>query len=88
MQLIIQPNGDVRCVYGEAVDLATLGKLHIQRGSHVEPNDANQWQADLSPVAGPVLGPFPQRSQAVTAEVDWLNQHWLVPTGQQASPTA
>ena len=88
MQLIIQPNGDIRCVYGEAIDLAAIGNLLIQRGSHVEPIDANQWLTDLAPVAGPVLGPFPQRSQAVAAEVDWLNEHWLVPTGQQASSTA
>ena len=77
MQLIVQPSGEVRCLYGEELDLAVLGKLSIERGSHVEPTDDGQWTADLAPVDGPVLGPFPHRSQALDAKRDWLQQHWL-----------
>ena len=51
--------------------------LTIQRGSHVEPNERGQWLADLAPVGGPVLGPFRLRSEALEAERDWLEQHWL-----------
>jgi hypothetical protein len=68
----------VRCLYDEAFDLAALGRLHIERGSHVEPTVAGQWTADLSPVGGPTLGPFPRRTDAVQAERDWLEQHWLL----------
>lgn len=77
MELLIQPSGDVRCVYGEDVNLAELGRLSIQRGSHVEPTSDGQWTADLSPVHGPTLGPFSYRRDALSAEVSWLNEHWL-----------
>ena len=77
MQLVIDPAGGVRCVYDEALPLADFGRLTIARGSHVEPNAAGLWTADLSPVGGPLLGPFATRSEALTAERDWLEQHWL-----------
>ena len=77
MQLVVCPGGDIRCLYGEELDLSALGKLSIERGSHVEPTDDGRWTADLSPVAGPVLGPFRQRSEALDAERQWLEQHWL-----------
>jgi hypothetical protein len=80
MQLIIRPCGTVHCLYGEELELHQLGWLTISRGSHVEPNEAGQWTADLSPVSGPVLGPFVTRTEALTAEVDWLHQHWLLLT--------
>ena len=77
MQLVVRPGGDVRCLYGEELDLSVLGKLSIERGSHVEPTDDGCWTADLSPVDGPVLGPFHARSEALNAERQWLEQHWL-----------
>ncbi|MCA9007365.1 MAG: hypothetical protein KDA70_18990 [Planctomycetaceae bacterium] len=79
MKLLISPQGTVHCVYSEAIDLATLGRLAISRGSYVEPDAAGQWLVDLSPVQGPQLGPFAQRSAALKAETDWLEQHWLSP---------
>ena len=79
MQLVIDPTGTVRCVYDESVDLNALGRVHIVRGSRVEPNDRGQWLADLSPVGGPALGPFSLRSEALAAERRWLNDHWLTP---------
>ena len=77
MQMVIQPGGTVHCLYGEELDLPQLGSLAIARGSHVEPTTTGQWTADLSPVHGPVLGPFPSRSDALTAERQWLETHWL-----------
>jgi hypothetical protein len=77
MQLVIDPGGNVRCVYSEEIDLGTIGQLNIRRGSHVEPNECGQWIVDLSPVDGPKLGPFTCRSVALTAEAQWLEQHWL-----------
>ena len=77
MELVINSSGDIRCVYGEEVNLSELGRLSIQRGSHVEPTADGQWTADLSPVHGPQLGPFDCRTQALEAEVAWLNQYWL-----------
>ncbi len=77
MNLLIRPNGELRCVYDEAVDLSALGPLTISRGSHVEPTADGQWTADLSPVGGPQLGPFVRRSEALGAERVWLDEHWL-----------
>ena len=77
MQLIVKSNGAIRCLYDETVDLSSLGSLTIQRGSHVEPDATGRWLADLAPVSGPVLGPFDRRSDALTAERDWLEQNWL-----------
>jgi hypothetical protein len=77
MDIIVTPGGDARCVYSEDIDLAAVGTINIRRASFVEPDAQGRWRADLSPVAGPVLGPFPARSQALTAETEWLAQHWL-----------
>jgi len=78
MDLIIIATGQGRCVYDEVIDLTTLGKLAIRRGSHVESTPDAQWTADMSPVGGPVLGPFQRWSEAITAERDWLADNWLL----------
>ena len=76
MQLHIDPHGTLQCVYGEVIDLASLGPLLIRRASHVEPDEHGRWWADLSPIGGPRLGSFPLRSQALDAESAWLEEHW------------
>lgn len=75
MDLLVNPRGQVRCIYGESIDLASLGRLEIRRASHVEPDDRGQWWADLSPAGGPRLGPFALRSQALRAETQWLSRN-------------
>jgi hypothetical protein len=77
MHLVVNPQGETRCIYGEEIDLRSLGTLTIRRASHVEPSDDGRWLADLSPVGGPVLGPFDLRTEALSAEISWLEQHWL-----------
>ena len=74
MELIIRPDGTVQCVYGEEVDLHPLGQLQIHRASHVEPDEQGQWWVDLSPVGGPMLGPYPGRCLALADENRWLRQ--------------
>jgi hypothetical protein len=78
VNLVIEINGNVRGIYGEEIDLAALGTPQISRASHVEPDDSGWWLADLSPVDGPLLGPFQRRSDALEAEVVWLEENWLV----------
>ena len=78
MDLLIETTGTVRCVFDEEIDLGQLGQLSIQRGSHIEPTHDGQWTADLAPVQGPLLGPFPFRSAALAAEMKWLQEHWLL----------
>ena len=77
MELIIEPSGDLHCIYSEAIDLHSLGKPNITRASHVEPDPLGRWIADLSPVYGPKLGPFEKRTDVRAAEVQWLRDNWL-----------
>lgn len=78
MQILVAPDGAVRCVYDEAIDLAVLGRVVVTRASHVEPDARGQWWIDLTPVGGPILGPFAQRSVALSAEQIWLESNWLL----------
>jgi hypothetical protein len=77
MQLLIDGDGSVWCLYDQALDLRSFGTLSIRRASHVEPDEHGRWLADMSPVAGPMLGPFAARSEALAAETAWLEEHWL-----------
>jgi hypothetical protein len=72
MILLIDPRGSAHAIYSETIDLASLGTLSIRRASHVEPDAEGRWHADLGPCGGPRLGPFAKRSEALAAEVDWL----------------
>ena len=78
MDLVVTGTGEVRCIYSDSIPLSQLGMLSISRASHVEPNSVGQWMADLSPVGGPVLGPFELRTDALSAEVNWLRKNWLL----------
>jgi hypothetical protein len=77
LELIVERNGRLRCLYDESIDLSALGRMTITRGSHVEPTPDGRWTADLAPVGGPLLGPFAGRSQALAAERAWLLAQWL-----------
>ena len=77
MDLIIAPGGNIRCLYGEAIDLARLGPVTIRRASFVEPTADGHWTARLWPLSGPELGPFATRSEALAAEAAWLKSNWL-----------
>jgi len=77
MQLVVDTQGTIRCLYSETIPLAALGQLAIRRGSHVEPTPDGRWLVDLAPAAGPVLGPFALRSAALQTEQRWLEAHWL-----------
>jgi hypothetical protein len=79
MHLIVAPGGHVRAVYSEEIDLKALGRPEVTRASHVKPDGHGGWTADLSPVGGPALEPFALRSEALAAEVAWLEAHWLTP---------
>ena len=77
MTIVVDCQGDGCCLYGEAIDLATLGELAIRRASHVEPDSSGKWWADMLPVNGPKLGPFEKRSEALDAEQGWLIENRL-----------
>ena len=71
MELVVTSTGLIRSIYDETINLKSLGHVHIRRGSHVEPDELGRWTADLSPVGGPLLGPFEQRCSALAAEIAW-----------------
>ena len=48
MELFITPTGQVSCLYGEEMDLSTLGRQTIRRASYVEPTAEGDWTADFS----------------------------------------
>lgn len=73
MQIIIKPGGVFIGIYSDSFEYKNFGNPEIRRASHVEPNELGQWTADLSPVDGPVLGPFEKRSDAIDAELNYLN---------------
>jgi hypothetical protein len=81
MQLRVDPQGRLCSLYTELLDLTALGTVHIRRASEVEPDAAGLWWADLKPVGGPVLGPYPRRSEALAAEQSWLECYWLPVAG-------
>ncbi len=72
LHLVVGPRGTITTLYDETLDLPALGRVSITRASHVEPDPLGQWLADLSPVDGPLLGPFAHRREALQAERDWL----------------
>lgn len=74
--IVINNDGSITTVYSD--DLHSLydeGSVSIKRASHVEPGDNGKWYADLSPVSGPVLGPFTLRQEALDEEVKWLRNN-------------
>jgi len=73
-RLSIAPDAEVTMIYNdEAADFFAEGIATTTRASHVEPQ-GSEWIADMSPVHGPVLGPFRLRSEALSAEVEYLNR--------------
>ena len=77
MRLLLDPQGNATCLYGEVIELEALGEVHIRRASSVEPDQTGKWWADMMPVRGPLLGPFGRRSEALAAEVRWLEENRL-----------
>lgn len=78
MDLVVGRDGTIRAVYAEDIDLGVLGQAVIRRASYIEPDEQGRWIADLGLVNGPFLGPFNQRSEALSAEQCWLESNWLL----------
>ncbi len=74
MTLNVDTEGNVTAIYNDDLRpvLDALGTTRIRRASHVEPDVNGLWWADLSPMMGPLLGPFALRADALAAEVAWL----------------
>lgn len=80
MIILVPLEGDVSLLYTEVIDLKKIGTITSnKRVSHVEPAplEPDRWCADMSPVNGPVLGPFDTRSEALQAEERWLEKNYF-----------
>ena len=79
--ITVQRDGTMKFVYDDRLKgLMQQGHATITRASHVEPTPDNEWGADMSPVGGPMLGPFNTRQEALDAEVEWINHNVLTGT--------
>lgn len=73
--IVAAPTPKMKFIYNDKLrPLLDMGRANVRRASHVEPH-GTQWTADLSPVGGPLLGPFDLRQEALDAEVAWLAEH-------------
>jgi len=52
------------------------------------PEHRNLWWADMTPVEGPVLGPYDTREEALAREVDWLKEQGIPVAGEQTAVPA
>lgn len=78
MKIKINPDGTAIMIYTEDINIADLGSVQsITRVSRVEPTSGNQWAADMGPIGGPVLGAFDKRSDALSAEINWIEENIL-----------
>ncbi len=77
-KLVVKADGSVSFIYADDLrGILKQGVSDIKRASTVEPTPSGQWEADLAPVFGPVLGPFDTRQEALTAEIHWLEENRL-----------
>lgn len=73
--------GCLEAIYNDRlVPLMAEGESTVRRASHVEPvtiQGQTWWEADMSPVGGPLLPARRTREEALAAEVAWLNANYL-----------
>ena len=74
MKITFEVDGNIKFIYDDqAAGVAKeIGPLTIKRASHVEPSADGSWYADMSPVTGPMLGPYSTREEALFVERHWL----------------
>lgn len=74
---IVVRGGRLQAVYDDrllGVLTRTCSTWNTVRASHVEPAGGGAWTADMGPVGGGVLGPYPRRADALAAEQAWLRR--------------
>lgn len=77
MDIFINGDGSMQFVHDDDLAEALSGGVTVtRRASHVEPDEQGRWMVDLSPVGGPLVGPFSRRDAALAWEVEWLTQQF------------
>lgn len=80
MKIKINPDGTINILYTEDICMEELGKVDsIKRLFHVEPTQDNKWIAAANTGTSEcvILGPFDKRSEALDAEVAWIEDNVL-----------
>lgn len=81
IEVYVDANGTLQYVHDDALAAYLepfASSVEIRRASHVEPAaDGRSWEADLAPVGGPKLIGFKTRAEALLAERDWLQEHYM-----------
>jgi len=80
MKIKINTDGTACLLYMEDIPIEELGKVDsIKRLFHVEPTQDNRWTATVGMDTPEcvVLGPFEKRSDALAAEVEWIEENIL-----------
>jgi len=72
MVLTFGPDGTVRCLYGELIDLRAIGTLSCERASHIEFDEKTQEWCVLSADRRRVLFRDPSRQACLDWETDNL----------------
>jgi len=72
MKVHISPDGTLTYLYTEDVDLYHMGEVTVSRLSNIEPVGL-EWEVIMRD--GTNLGRYPKRSQALKAEVEYLEKH-------------
>jgi hypothetical protein len=75
--LRIDDDGALTAIYhDESPVLKMDGNRMVRRASHVEPAASGAgWEADMSPVGGPVLPITATRGESLEFEVSWINKN-------------
>lgn len=80
-QIKISPAGKVTQIYEDDDPYQFVGQTTIRRASRVEPTEDGKWEADMSLLGDEhkdvKLGPFDFRTQAIAAEIAYINKHHL-----------
>ena len=76
MIVYVDEKGGLQFIYQEEINMEELGTSSIRRASDVEPTEHSQWFANLARSGGPALGPFKNRSEAIEAELIWIQDQF------------
>lgn len=72
----VTPRGRMMFLYQEKVNLEQEGRIEsVVRASDVEPDERGEWWVTIRNQQRTKLGPFRRRSEALKAEVDWLERN-------------
>lgn len=80
MKIKINTDGTINLLYTEDICVEDIGKVDsIKRLFHVEPTQDNKWTATVNIGSSEcvTLGPFDKRSEALGAEVVWIEDNIL-----------